>query len=129
MAKVSSGAIPSHASSLVDCSRWWKGNCDVGLAQLYLGSLGAVCHPSNCEGRYWNHHIAAQTQVDNQADPDLGHLGDMNTMETLCPSQLPYSDGVERLGGESARERVCWVSAVWLVSFFRSSLHTEYSKV
>ena len=73
--------------------------------------------------------IATQTQVNNQDDPDPGHPGDMNMnpMETLCPSQLFYSDGVERLGGESARERVRWVSAVWLVSFFRSSLRTEYS--
>ena len=27
-------------------------------------------------------------------------------METLCPFQLFYSDGVERSGVESARERV-----------------------
>ena len=60
--------------------------------------------------------IAAQAQVDSQDDPGLGHLGDMNLMETLCPFQLLYSDGIERLGAESARERVRWVSAVWSVS-------------
>lgn len=55
--------------------------------------------------------IAAQTQSDN-AD---GQLGEMALMETLCPFQLLYSDGVERLGAESARERVRWVSAIWQV--------------
>ncbi|KAH9939202.1 hypothetical protein B0H21DRAFT_832319 [Amylocystis lapponica] len=34
-------------------------------------------------------------------------------METLCPFQLLYTDGVERLGAESARKRVRWVSAIW----------------
>ena len=35
MAAVSSGALPSHASPLVDCPRWWKGNRDVGPTQLH----------------------------------------------------------------------------------------------
>jgi hypothetical protein len=34
-------------------------------------------------------------------------------MDVLCPFQLLYGDGVERLAAESARERVRWVSAVW----------------
>lgn len=42
-----------------------------------------------------------------------GQLGEMGLMETLCPFQLLYGDGVERLGAESARERVRWVSAIW----------------
>ena len=57
--------------------------------------------------------IAAQAYADNQVDLDLGHLSDMNLVEALCPFQLLYSDGVERLGAESARERVRWVSAIW----------------
>lgn len=61
--------------------------------------------------------IAAQAQANDQDDPDLDHLGDMNLVEALCPFQLLYSDGVERLGAESARERVRWVSAIWLVLF------------
>ncbi|KAF8579979.1 hypothetical protein K439DRAFT_341186 [Ramaria rubella] len=36
-----------------------------------------------------------------------------NLVETLCPFQLLYPDGVERLGAESARERVRWVGAIW----------------
>lgn len=67
--------------------------------------------------------IAAQAQVDGQDGPDPGRLGDMNLMETLCPFQLLYSDGIERLGAESARERVRWVSAVWSVLLSRHFLH------
>lgn len=33
--------------------------------------------------------------------------------EFLCPFQLFYPDGLERLGAESARERVRWVGAIW----------------
>jgi len=36
-----------------------------------------------------------------------------NLLELLCPFQLLYSDGVERLAAESACERVRWVSAIW----------------
>ncbi|KAG1819261.1 uncharacterized protein BJ212DRAFT_1345067, partial [Suillus subaureus] len=37
----------------------------------------------------------------------------VSLVEILCPFQLLYSDGVERLAAESARERVRWVSAIW----------------
>ncbi len=57
--------------------------------------------------------IAARTQSEH-ADVS-GEVGDMALMETLCPFQLMYSDGIERLGAESARERVRWVSAIWYV--------------
>jgi len=33
----------------------------------------------------------------------------------LCPFQLIYSDRLERLGAENARERVRWVAALWYV--------------
>ncbi|KAI6145311.1 hypothetical protein BKA82DRAFT_4312648 [Pisolithus tinctorius] len=49
--------------------------------------------------------IAARAQVAEGQGPDL--------MELLCPFQLLYTDGVERLAAESARERVRWVSAIW----------------
>ena len=34
-------------------------------------------------------------------------------MELLCPFQLLYGDGVERLAAESARETIGWVDAIW----------------
>ncbi|OSD01052.1 hypothetical protein PYCCODRAFT_1436831 [Trametes coccinea BRFM310] len=57
--------------------------------------------------------IAARMQSDSAEA--TGQLGDMGLLETLCPFQLLYSDGIERLGAESARERVRWVSAIWEV--------------
>ncbi|KAG9313810.1 hypothetical protein JVU11DRAFT_6171 [Chiua virens] len=49
--------------------------------------------------------IAARAQV---AEGNSSPL-----LELLCPFQLLYGDGVERLAAESARERVRWVSAIW----------------
>jgi hypothetical protein len=41
----------------------------------------------------------------------------VSLLELLCPFQLLYSDGIERLGAESARERVRWVGALWFGIF------------
>ncbi|KAI0672290.1 hypothetical protein C8Q78DRAFT_1188212 [Trametes maxima] len=57
--------------------------------------------------------IAARMQSES-ADA-TGQVGDIGLLETLCPFQLLYGDGIERLGAESARERVRWVSAIWEV--------------
>lgn len=38
-------------------------------------------------------------------------------MVLLYPFQLLYSDGVEQLAAESARERVCWVGIIQYVIF------------
>lgn len=38
---------------------------------------------------------------------------DGSLVDRLCPFQLMYEDGVERVAAESARERVRWVSAIW----------------
>ena len=46
--------------------------------------------------------IAARAQTANAQAEGFGELG---LVETLCPFQLFYGDGVERLGAESARER------------------------
>lgn len=49
--------------------------------------------------------IAAREQSNRPGSDDL--------VELLCPFQLIYGDGVERLAAESARERVRWVGAIW----------------
>ena len=46
-------------------------------------------------------------------------------MEMICPVQLFYSDGVERLGAELARERVRRASAIWYVSLASAILPTH----
>jgi hypothetical protein len=45
----------------------------------------------------------------NQANPDQA----FDFVNDLCPFQLLYEDGVERLAASSQRERVRWVGAIW----------------
>ena len=62
--------------------------------------------------------MAARMQSEQAASSgSAGHPSgaDVGLMEALCPFQLLYADGIERLGAESARERVRWVSAIWYV--------------
>jgi hypothetical protein len=47
----------------------------------------------------------------NQANQDQG----FDFVNDLCPFQLLYEDGVERLAASSQRERVRWVEAIWSV--------------
>ena len=57
--------------------------------------------------------VAARLQMEQAGMAGVGGGEDWDLVEMLCPFQLLYSDGVERLGAESARERVRWVSAIW----------------
>ena len=57
--------------------------------------------------------LVAKAQTANAQAEGFGELG---LIETLCPFQSFYSDGVERLGAESARECVHWVGTIWYVS-------------
>jgi hypothetical protein len=81
----------------------------VTLDLLNCTEVRSVPSPTHPSARDDIGTIAARTQSENPG----GELGEMALMETLCPFQLLYSDGVERLGAESARERVRWVSAIW----------------
>ena len=47
----------------------------------------------------------------NQANQDQA----FDFVNDLCPFQLLYEDGVERLAASSQRERVRWVEAIWSV--------------
>jgi hypothetical protein len=51
----------------------------------------------------------------HSARDDIGTMAAIEDglVELLCPFQLLYEDGVERIAAESARERVRWVSAIW----------------
>ncbi|CAE6495960.1 unnamed protein product, partial [Rhizoctonia solani] len=54
-------------------------------------------------------HPSARDDVGSVA----ARLQSADLAETLCPFQLLYTDGVERLGTDTARERVRWVGAIW----------------
>ncbi|KAI0943617.1 hypothetical protein AcW1_002739 [Taiwanofungus camphoratus] len=75
---------------------------------IQVGSLLSPMHPG---ARDDVGTVAARMQSENAGSG--GQLGEMGLVETLCPFQLVYSDGVERLGAESAKERSRWVEAIW----------------
>ncbi len=57
--------------------------------------------------------IAAKRQSENAERGGQGvSPGDLGLYETLTPLHLVYSDGTERLGTESPRERAAWRSAI-----------------
>ena len=79
----------------------------VTLDLFHCNEVRSVPSPSHPSARDDIGTIAARRQSRGDAEQT------MDLMETLCPFQLLYSDGIERLGAESARERVRWVSAIW----------------
>ena len=81
----------------------------VTLDLLNCTEVRSVPSPSHPSAKEDVGTIAARAQIAEGDCPPL--------MELLCPFQLLYSDGVERLAAESARERVRWVSAIWYVIF------------
>lgn len=77
----------------------------VTLDLLNCTEVRSVPSPTHSSAREDVGTIAALAQSDESDTQSL--------MELLCPFQLLYGDGVERLAAESARERVRWVSAIW----------------
>jgi hypothetical protein len=55
-------------------------------------------------------NVAARAQA-------LDEAGAPGGIDELCPFQMMYEDGVERLGTGSPRERMKWVGAIWYVFF------------
>ena len=84
----------------------------VTLDLLNCTEVRSVASPTHPSAQDDVGTIAAKAQTANAQAEGFGELG---LLETLCPFQLFYGDGVERLGAESARERVRWVSAIWYV--------------
>jgi hypothetical protein len=63
-------------------------------------------------------NVAARAQA-------LDEGGAPGGIEELCPFQMMYEDGVERLGAGSPQETVKWVGAIWYV-FFLIVLHVWF---
>jgi hypothetical protein len=90
--------------------------CQAVLNCTEVRSVALPTHPSAQDDVGM---IAARVQT---ADAQAEGFGELGLLETLCPSQLFYGDGVERLGADSAdsaRERVRWISAIWYVLLCR----------
>lgn len=94
----------------------------VTLDLVNCSEVRSVPSPSHPTARDDIGTIAARLQMDSS---DTADLGDYDLLEMLCPFQLLYNDGIERLGAESARERVRWVSAIWSVIQRLFSLHVK----
>ncbi len=88
----------------------------VTLDLLNCTEVRSVASPTHPSAQDDVGTIAARAQT---ADAQAEGFGELGLLETLCPFQLFYGDGVERLGAESARERVRWVSAIWYVLWCR----------
>ena len=81
----------------------------ITLDLVHCNEVRSVPSPSHLSARDDIGTIAARLQMDEGGSG----VASFDLIEMLCPFQLLYSDGVERLGAESARERVRWVSAIW----------------
>ena len=79
----------------------------VTLDLLNCTEVRSVPSPTHREAADDIGTIAARTMDEE------GRHAERNLVDMLCPFQLLYTDGVERLGAESARERVRWVGAIW----------------
>ncbi|KAI5118912.1 hypothetical protein M0805_004688 [Coniferiporia weirii] len=84
----------------------------VTLDLVNCNEVRSVPSPSHPSARDDIGTVAARLQMDERL-ADSGDIGEYDLVEMLCPFQLLYGDGIERLGAESARERVRWVSAIW----------------
>ncbi|KAG9040046.1 hypothetical protein FS842_003101, partial [Serendipita sp. 407] len=81
------------------------GKAIIGLDLLNCHEVRSVPSPSHTSA--WDDigNVAARAQaLDEGPDSRIGEL---------CPFQMLYEDGVERLGAGSPRERVRWVAAIW----------------
>ncbi|KAG8795280.1 hypothetical protein FRC17_008153, partial [Serendipita sp. 399] len=81
------------------------GKAIIGLDLLNCHEVRSVPSPSHTSA--WDDigNVAARAQaLEEGPDSRIGEL---------CPFQMLYEDGVERLGAGSPRERVRWVAAIW----------------
>ena len=58
-------------------------------------------------------HQAAWGDLGSVAARQQGHVQGFDLANELCPFQLLYADGVERVAAGSQRERLQWVGAIW----------------
>ena len=86
------------------------GKAIVRLDLLNCQEVRAIPSPSHA--RAWKDfgNVRAREQV---LDDTGGTVG----IDELCPFQMMYADGVERLGAGSPRERAKWMTAIWSGSF------------
>ncbi len=88
----------------------------VTLDLLNCTEVRTALSPTHPESRDDVGAVAALQQTANASRGGYGTQPVEDALaETLSPFHLMYSDGIERLGTESPRERLAWVNAIWWV--------------
>lgn len=85
------------------------GKAIVRLDLLSCREVRGISSPSHA--RAWKDigNVMARAQA-------LDDTGGVVGIDELCPFQMIYEDGVERLGAGSPLERSRWMEAIWFVS-------------
>lgn len=95
--------------------RWFEkevGRGVVALDLLNCTELRSVPSPRHPAARKDLGSVIARQQSDSKHKGSIADNGEP-IADVLCPFQLIYGDGVERLGTESERKRSAWVNAIW----------------
>ncbi|KAG8948718.1 hypothetical protein FRC04_009328 [Tulasnella sp. 424] len=95
--------------------RWFEkevGRGVVALDLLNCTELRSVPSPRHPAARKDLGSVIARQQSDSKQKGSIADNGEP-IADVLCPFQLIYGDGVERLGTESERKRSAWVNAIW----------------
>ncbi|KAG8891851.1 hypothetical protein FRC01_014485 [Tulasnella sp. 417] len=99
--------------------RWFEKEVGRGIVALDLlncTELRSVPSPRHPAARKDLGSVIARQQSDGKQPGSTADNGEP-IADVLCPFQLIYGDGVERLGTESERKRSAWVNAIWWASF------------
>lgn len=90
---------------------WVEGGGGKAIVRLDLLScheVRSIPSPSHIDAWKDIGNVTARAQA-------LDDAGGVVGIDELCPFQMVYADGVERLGAGSPRERSRWVEAIWFV--------------
>lgn len=86
----------------------------ITLDLLNCTEVRTALSPTHPEARDDVGAIAAKQQAKNAAQGAANtQPGEDGLADMLSPFHLMYTDGIERLGTESPRERLAWVNAIW----------------
>ena len=86
----------------------------VTLDLLNCTEVRTALSPTHPEARDDVGAVAAKQQARNASqEAGMTQPGEDSLAEMLSPFHLMYTDGIERLGTESPRERLAWVNAIW----------------
>jgi hypothetical protein len=96
-----------------------------GVERLSSASIYSIAMKFGACLRLTTLLLGTTSETLQQGHRPLMKLALLGVIEELCPFQVTYEDGVERLAAGSPRKRIRWVGAIWYV-FSRRALHLVY---